>query len=327
MRRQKDRDREHLYKVDRDAVAKFAREKNCSVPPMVILEDNLTLEEGQEREQFWVEEYRLQGYSILNKAATGKGVSSLGMIGHGKWNRKSCYREALKYHCASEFEKAKGSAYAAALYNGWLKDYTWFEVHWKEKWNKQSCYSEARKYSKRTDFQKGSPSAYNKSRKKGWIEEYDWMISRNKYPFRYWDSYEHCYQEALKYKSRVEFQKGNSSAYKKSYKEGWINDYKWFNEKAKNNYWNKETCYEEAKKYKRATTFYKNAPRAYQLSKDNGWDADYTWFVKPFRWTYEACKAEASKYESRGHFKAGCVGAYNKSRIKGWLDEFFPKKK
>ena len=327
MKRQKDRDREHLYKIDRDAVAKFAKENNCSVPSMIIIEDNLTLEEGQEREKFWIEEYKRQGYKILNKAATGRGTSSLGMIGHGKWNRKTCYQEALKYKCASEFENAKGSAYAAALYNGWLKDYTWFETRWEAKWDEKACYEEAKKYKKRGEFQKGSPGAYNKARKMGWIETYDWMSSRNKYPFEYWDDYDHCYNEAKKYHSRAEFEKNNNSACRKARKNGWIDEYTWFTEKRKNRYWNKETCYEEAQKYNSRTAFAKHADRAYQLAKQKGWIDDYTWF-KPLTgyWTYEACKAEAAKYEKRGQFKAGCPGAYSKSRINGWLDEFFPKK-
>ena len=328
MRRQKDRDREHLYKIDRDAVAKFAKENNCSVPSMVIIEDNLTLEEGQERERFWIEEYKRQGYIILNKAATGRGTSSLGMIGHGKWNRKSCYREAQKYHSAHEFEKANSSAYNAARRNGWLKDYDWFDVLWGKKWDKESCFEEAKKYKTRGEFRKGSGGAYNKACKMGWLDDYDWMPSRQQKPSGYWNDYNHCYDEAKKYHCRAEFEKGCITAYQKARLKGWIDDYSWFTEKRKNKYWNKETCYEEAKKYQNRTDYAKHAVRAYQLAKENGWIDTYTWF-KPLTgyWTYEACKAEAAKYERRGQFKAGCKGAYTKSRINGWLDEFFPKNK
>ena len=60
---------------------------------------------------------------MLNKGATGIGKGSLGAINNGKWNRNACYKEALKYKSCSEFEKANGSAYAAARRNGWIKDY------------------------------------------------------------------------------------------------------------------------------------------------------------------------------------------------------------
>lgn len=46
---------------------------------------------------------------------------------------------------------------------------------------------------------------------------------------RYW-TYERCYEEALKYNSRTTFQKGNHSAYTVARLNGWLDDYKWFDE-------------------------------------------------------------------------------------------------
>ncbi len=327
MKRQKDRDREHIYKTDRDAVAKFAKKKECPVPSMIIIEENLTLEEGQEREKFWIEEYKRQGYTILNKAATGRGTSSLGMIGHGKWSKRACYQEAKKYSCASEFGKLSGSAYAAALSNGWLKDYTWFIKYWEPKWDRETCYQEAIKYKTRGEFQKGNNSAYNKALRNGWIDEYTWLKSRKSKPAGYWNNYENCFNEAKKFKKRNSFQKNCPSGYSNALKNGWLDDYIWFAEKQKHNYWNEQTCYEEAKKYDNITAFARNAVRAYSLARKHGWLKNYTWF-KPLTnfWTYEACKAEASKYKKRSHFKKGAPGAFSRSQINGWLDEFFPKK-
>jgi hypothetical protein len=136
-----------------------------------------------------------------------------------------------------------------------------------------------------------------------------------------------CYEEAKKYKNRRRFQKGSMGAYMKALKNGWLNDYTWFEENKKpNGYWNQETCYEEAKKYNSRSEFGKHSVRAYELALANGWIDEYTWF-KPLTdfWTYEACKTEAAKYEKRSHFKAAQPGAYTKSRINGWLDDFFPK--
>ena len=144
---------------------------------MIIIESNLTLEEGLDREDFWRKWYEDHGYTMLNRLATGIGKGSLGGISHGKWNRKTCFEEARKYHSASEFGKANGSAYDAARRNGWIKDYTWFDVLWEPKWNKESCYKEAKKYKTRGAFQKGSGGAYKKALKMGWINEYDWMPS------------------------------------------------------------------------------------------------------------------------------------------------------
>ncbi len=41
-------------------------------------------------------------------------------------------------------------------------------------------------------------------------------------------TYKKCYEEAQKYSSRSEFQKGNKSAYNVALKNKWLNDYCWF---------------------------------------------------------------------------------------------------
>ena len=327
MRRQKKRDQEHVFNQESDSVAKYAKKHHVPVPPMQILESNLTLEEGQAREDYWRKWYERQGYTMLNRIATGVGKGSLGAIGQGKWNRRTCYKEAQKYKTSTEFEYGSSGAYSAARINGWLNDYTWFTVL-KQEWNEQNCYNEAKKYKTRGDFHKGSRGAYIKALETGWINKYTWLRSRQSVSVGYWDSYDHCYDEAKKYKNRRRFQKGCSGAYRKALKNGWLDDYTWFEKMKKpNGYWNREKCFEEAKKYSTRSGFQRQSKGAYLFALKAGWLNDYSWF-KPLTgfWTYDACKAEAAKYERRGQFKVGCIGAYTKSRINGWLDDFFPKK-
>ena len=326
IRRQKKRDREHIFNQDSDAVARYAKKHHVPIPPMTIIETSLTLKEGLDREDYWRRWYEKQGYTMLNRIATGIGKGSLGAISNGKWNRKRCYEEALKYKSASEFGRANSSAYDSARRNGWLDDYTWFVKLWERKWDKETCLNAAKKYKTRSEFQKGDTGAYNKAIRVGWIDDYAWLTSRKQKPQGYWDNYEHCYEEAKKYKNRKSFENKCKGGYLKACRNGWLDDYTWFEEKQKHNYWNKETCYEEAKKYNTATEFARNAVRAYELSRTNGWDKEYSWFVKPFRWTKELCEEEARKYKSRGVFKRNCAAAYTKSRVNGWLDEFFPAK-
>ena len=147
-----------------------------------------------------------------------------------------------------------------------------------------------------------------------------------KKPFGYW-TYERCLEMARQCHSKSELRRLNVSALNSAVKNGWIDDYVWFEVKKKpNGYWNKETCYEEAKKYSTRSDFQRQSKGAYLFALKEGWLDDYTWF-KPLTgyWTYEACKTEAAKYDTRGHFKIGARGAYTKSRVNGWLDEFFPK--
>ena len=172
MNRQKKRDNEHIYNQDSDNVARYAKKHQIPVPPMKILETDLTLKEGLEREDYWRKWYEQQGYTMLNKSATGLGKGSLGAINHGKWTRTRCYEEAQKYKSSREFERANGSAYAAARKNGWIKDYVWFVRLWQPKWEKETCRIESEKYISRTEFQKGSKGAYLAAYRKGWLDEF-----------------------------------------------------------------------------------------------------------------------------------------------------------
>ena len=324
IRRQKKRDKEHIFNMVSDNVARYALKQHVPVPPMTILESGLTLEEGLEREDYWRKWYEEQGYTMLNKLATGVGKGSLGAISHGKWNKNTCYNEAQKYNSAHEFEEGNGSAYDAARRNGWIKDYSWFVKHWSPKWNRETCLLEAKKYTTRTAFQKGNGSAYSRALREGWIDDYTWLKSRQTKPTGYWNNYDHCYEEAKKYKTRSSFQKNCRSGYSNAQKKGWLDDYTWFEKKPRSNYWNEDTCYEEAKKYDSLTAFARNAVRAYELARKNGWLDRYNWLRKlTFVWTYDLCKEEAQKYTKRSYFKKASPGAYSKARINGWLDDYF----
>ena len=83
---------------------------------------------------------------------------------------------------------------------------------------------------------------------------------------------ETCYEEAKKYSTRTEFQKGCGRAYAVARQNKWLDDYIWFVEgNEKKTKWNKETCYEEAKKYSTRSEFYKGCSSAYNVACKNGW--------------------------------------------------------
>lgn len=266
----KNRDRQHIFDNDKDAVAKFALEHKCAVPPIIILEDSLTLEQGQDRENYWVNYYREHGYIVLNKAPTGIGVSSLGNIAGIKWSKKKCYEEAKLYSCRKEFQRGSVGAYTLALKRGWLEDYTWFERprNWNHKWDRESCYEEALKFKRISQFENNSPGAYRAAKKNDWLVDYTWIEYAVR-PVGYW-TYETCYEEAKRYKSRGEFKKHASTAYKYALANGWLDDYKWF-VKYWEPKWNKDMCYTEAKKYVSRSQFHKGSGSAYASALRNGW--------------------------------------------------------
>ena len=378
-----ERNTQHNTKTN-SAVYQFAQKHNIVIPQITILETNLSLEQGREKEDFYVTKYKSEGWNVLNKAKTGKNSGSLGKLGGGKWNKKTCYQEAQKYNSRSEFSNGCGSAYNVACKNNWLDNYTWFIEQQKPSgyWTYETCYQEAQKYNSRSEFSKACGSAYDVARKNGWLDNYTWFTEQQKpngywetyennyneaqkYNSRsefsngcssaynvalknnwldnytwftkkrqtngYWETYENNYNEAQKYKSRSEFSNGCSSAYDVARKNGWLNNYNWFTEKKKpSGYWTYETCFQEAQKYTSRSEFQKGCNSAYDVARENGWLDNYTWFSeKPKHgyWNYETCYPEAQKYKSRSEFQKGCISAYKVARKNGWLDIFFPKGK
>ena len=219
----KSRDYQHIFTTDNDTVAKYAKQLKCSVPPMVILEDGLTLKEGQEKEDYWKNYYAENGYNILNKGATGLGRGSLGALGFGKWTRTACYEEAKKYSSRSEFKLANGSAYSAASKKGWLGEYVWFtELKTpKSYWTYERCYAEAQKYQTKKQFYKANDRAYRIAFENGWIKDYTWF--RKPTPIVKW-TYEACMGKAQTCHSKVEFETKFPGAMNVARKNNWLKD-------------------------------------------------------------------------------------------------------
>ena len=155
------------------------------------------------------------------------------------------------------------------------------------------------------------------------------MNNDNKKPRGYWNNYDNCLNESKKYKTKNEFKLGNSEAYKKAIKNGWINDYNFEKPKVSRvNKWTEDSCKKEAEKYKSRSEFRKNSNRAYEASKRNGWIDSFTWLApfpssKPINfWTYDKCIEESKKYKTRGEFSKKSPYVYGISLRKGWLDTF-----
>ena len=52
---------------------KFSSEHHVEHPKMIIIENDLTVEEGVEREKYWINYYRENGfYNVLNKTCGGQ---------------------------------------------------------------------------------------------------------------------------------------------------------------------------------------------------------------------------------------------------------------
>lgn len=169
---QKKRDRDHIINIS-DTVAKYAKEKNLPIPPMTVLEDNLSLEKGSKQEGEWLNYFKGQGYSILNKCKTG----AIGAVGRGKWTQPICFQEAQKYTKLVDFYTNSKCAYRAANENGWLKDYYWLERGHKERvlWTDELCIKESKKYTSKTEFNSHCSGGYKYALTHRLLDSFTWL--------------------------------------------------------------------------------------------------------------------------------------------------------
>ena len=284
-RRLKDRDKEHLY-TDTDAVYLFARKHNISIPEIIVLEDNLTLAEGVEKEGYYLEDYRKRGWETLNRAKTG----GIGLIARNKWSKRTCYEEALRYKTRGAFAKNSSRAYDVARRSGWLDNYTWFEEQQKPSgyWDSYSnCFEAASQCRTKTEFIKKYNAAYVSAREHGWIKQYTWFVTKRTPSNKKWN-YDTVYAEANKYKTKKEFGTNARGAYKAALSNGWMEDYDWF-----------EDTHSVLSKAIKAS--------------------------KRIKWTYEVCKQLSNEANGRLDFRKKSPGAYHASWKNKWLDDFFPK--
>lgn len=179
-RRIKIRDKEHRNKNYNDSVYNFAKENNISIPDIKIIESGLTVFDGAEREKYWENYYKNNGYNTLNKAKCG----SLGSLLSGKWNEETITKEAKKYSTRSQFRDGNQTAYYASIKLGLLDSFEWLPPRNRVKkgyWNiKENVINEARKYTSRHDFQKKCCAGYNSARKNNYFDEMPWLNDKRK---------------------------------------------------------------------------------------------------------------------------------------------------
>jgi len=306
-----------------DGVTKHISETGLQ-PKIIQLTDYIDVKSAIIKEGEYEKKYKDEGWTILNIAKTGS-------IGGGFkiWTKEICQIEALKYNTKKEFRENNGKAYNASYDHEWLNEicsHMKKMINVKGYWTKEKCQEESLKYNIKEEFRKYCSAAYGKACDNKWIDEICSHMSEIKKPRNYWTK-ERCHKEALKYKTRTEFQNESTSAYNKSLKNKWLCEICSHMEKI---YWTKEKCREESLKYTTRTEFQKKSHGAYYISLKNKWLDEICHHMIEINksrgyWIKERCYKESLKYKTRTEFQKKSVGAYTKSLKNKWLDEFFNK--
>ena len=212
-----ERNSDHLCKIN-SQVYKH-KEKTKFAPKLVQLTDYIDVENAKIKEGEYVEKYKSEGWNILNKAKTGN-VGGSKII---KYTKEICLEISLKYNKLLDFRKEEQNIYRTCIKQGWLDEIS-THMEKSEKWNSiEKCNVESLKYDIKSHFKKLCSGAYDACLRNGWIDIVCSHMNIKKHG--YWNDYEKCKNESLKYNKVSHFKKNSSGAYDSCLRNGWINDF------------------------------------------------------------------------------------------------------
>ncbi len=159
-------------------------------------------------------------------------------------------------------------------------------------------------------------------------------MSRLRKPKERW-TFKACRSDALKYKSRTEWERSSNPAYTKAGIMGWRDrccshmDGRGITNRKPRGYWTLESCKRDALKYKSRSEWQDKSGSAIGAARKNGWMKQCTVHMveleKPKgHWSLENCKKDALQYESRSAWENRSGSAYNKALTMGWVDDAVP---
>jgi superfamily II DNA or RNA helicase len=255
---------------------------------------------------------------------------------HKNMTKEEICEIATEYDSIKEFQRGNITAYQVAFKNGWLDEF----FTRKKKPNgyyknitKEELRDIALKFNSRMKFRSSNSTAYQVAFKNGWIDEF---FERKQKPKGYWQGLtkEELREVATEYDSRMDFMKGNISAYIVAVKMNWIDEF--FERMKKPNGFYKNMTKEEIKniatEYSTREEFQNSNNGAYQVALTNDWiDEIFERMKKPNGFyknmTKEKMREIALEYDSISEFVKGNNSAYNVARKMNWIDEFFTRKK
>jgi superfamily II DNA or RNA helicase len=238
------------------------------------------------------------------------------------WTREMCIESALKYQTRSEWEKYDNNALQAAQRNNWYEECISHMVVCKNAgyWTKEKCIESALKYEIHSEWAKNENTAYNTARTNGWLKECTIHMSKRK-SMKYWTK-EKCLESALKYKTKIDWIKNDSTSYQNARENGWLNECCKHMEALKIN-WTKDECIENALKYQTRIDWVKNDRSAYEAARRYNWVEECCVHMKKLKgcWTLETCKNDALQYNAKIDWRTNSSGAYTVATKNGWIEE------
>lgn len=144
----------------------------------------------------------------------------------GWWNIKEhVFDESRRFETWDDFSKNAPAAYSSAKKHKWDGEMNWLKYiqvpqgFWKVE---ENVIEESRKYKTKTQIFKGCHAAYDYANEHNLWDKMPWIKTSNK-ARGHWTK-ERVIKEGKKYKTRMEFRKGSSTAYAKAAKYHWLDE-------------------------------------------------------------------------------------------------------
>lgn len=216
------RKKDHLRDKD-SSIFKYISLSNLK-PLFKQVTEYLDYQEAAIKEGEFLNEYKNNGWVMLNRAPTG-GLGSKDEIIR-KWTEEKCFGVARTCSSYKEFyENYSGALNYCKKHNliNKIKDMFPLTIrntyHKKTKWNKESALEESEKYNTIKEFIKKNSGAYLFLLKNGFqkeMRENKTLLQRDEWTL------EEAQQEALKYDTKKTFREGSYGCYGVCQKRGWI---------------------------------------------------------------------------------------------------------
>lgn len=169
-------------------------------------------------------EYKDNGWIILNRTKTG-GLGGKDSDIVRKWTYEKCWDAVKECNSYKDFDEKYSGAKCYAVHHGFINEIRkYFNVddsRGYKKWTYEKCIDKINECNSITDYQEKYPGAYEYLRKRNKLyilrENYK-LLQRDKWTFN------EALNEALKYKTKKEFNENASGCYQVCYKNGWLND-------------------------------------------------------------------------------------------------------
>ena len=167
------------------------------------------------------------------QAANKRGVLE-GCCGHmvdgkkpdGHWTLERCKEDALRFETKSAWAQGSSSAYRAARIKGFFEACCAHMVGPRKPagyWTLERCKEDALRFETKSAWVAGSSAVYSAAHKQGFLEECFGHMAELQKPHGYW-TLERCKEDALRFETRSDWQKGSRGAYQAAHAKGFLEE-------------------------------------------------------------------------------------------------------